>query len=71
MTTDNGKLLIVKDPEVASLLRDHGIPVFVQMVNNQECFAVSDCDNVRKILFSSRASFDNLIIGKTNRITFN
>mgnify|MGYP000478368828 CR=1 FL=1 len=71
MTTDRNRLLIIKNPEVANILRFNNIPVFKQFINGNECFAVNDCDEVREILLSSHVSFDNLIIGKTNRITFN
>lgn len=71
MTTDRNRLLIIKNPEVANILRFNNIPVFKQFINGNECFAVNDRDEVREILLSSHVSFDNLIIGKTNRITFN
>lgn len=71
MTTDRNRLLIIKNPEVSNILRFNNIPVFKQFINGNECFAVNDCDEVREILLSSHVSFDNLIIGKTNRITFN
>ena len=71
MTTDRNRLLIIENPEVANILRFNNIPVFKQFINGNECFAVNDCDEVREILLSSHVSFDNLIIGKTNRITFN
>lgn len=71
MTTDRNRLLIIKNPEVTNILRFNNIPVFKQFINGNECFAVNDCDEVREILLSSHVSFDNLIIGKTNRITFN
>lgn len=70
MTTDKNGLLIISDPLVAKHLVAAGIPVFKQTFNGKEYFAVKDDKAVRQFMVNTQSSFENLFVGKSQRLTF-